>query len=843
MVDKYYVYVIDNHNGFYKLRINQTKRYDPNTIFWFKLPVTDNTKNKLLSQLKKYAVKTNNDIYSLKITSFAKIFDHEHNIKQIHSDKFKHCNKMNLNDFINYCEVNHYDFMQSRIIIDTMKNEDNKDNKDNKDNEDKQSLMREYHRVLLINEIMTYERNYLFIITLEKMLIDGINKALLERNTTVLKPDPVTSGHFDYDFLKNTLIKSTKKLSNHEVDKLIETIKDKFDEFNAIDTFSVVPYGYDKSTKEFFCGEYRHKLIPVVESALFWKLDENNINDRDTQIFKILMSMLRYASICGLYTQWSLPEKFYEHLMDNGYNCEGFASPFNSQMLVIDYKTRKNRSVFCSLFFDVDEPFGCIGNFFTTDFGNSVNSTRKTVIVPMNNEYIIELIKKYIIEHSTEHIAEDEPHQEMMFVYLANTIKTGTENIIICTDAFYFENKTLTETVVNFNYGNNLNINIYGPSPSKKVINVALLREPIEMTNYMKKLIKKLAVEWSRYLVVKKMQLLGPQSGQLNYEWNNILERFLLAMANIGPDKFNDHVFKDLSLDHPVYQLMVVELSNKQIKHNNLPKQLHDMINAFLTDGVDKILDLPNAYGFSGVGYYCGSTYNRIIDRNRNMKLITKLSQQNKSQYFSIIILICLLRYECILSMGQHWNFPFIWYEYIYNNFNVRLEGFSSPFNSQLLMAEKNINNGSILFGSLFYDTDKYFGSIGNIFDLDISKLPRLNNSLSISVNPPYVEAIMERMIDTFNKWFELGINLTIFTGVPPWHDANYMKQLKHHKYLVYTKELFHGNFYYENSNDPTVPRIKLKSSVVLFVLSNNSNAVVNYETMTEKFGTVKYLM
>ena len=52
--------------------------------------------------------------------------------------------------------------------------------------------------------------------------------------------------------------------------------------------------------------------------------------------------------------------------------------------------------------------------------------------------------------------------------------------------------------------------------------------------------------------------------------------------------------------------------------------------------------------------------------------------------YWEELILLCVLRYECIISYSTQWALPFEYYKFIYEKYNVRVEMFSSPLNCQL---------------------------------------------------------------------------------------------------------------------------------------------------------------
>jgi hypothetical protein len=77
---------------------------------------------------------------------------------------------------------------------------------------------------------------------------------------------------------------------------------------------------------------------------------------------QILRAALRYTSLLPRGQQWAIPLADYKKYVADGATIEGFASPFNSQIIRLgDYK-------FCSLFPDTDSVFGSIGNFFTREF-------------------------------------------------------------------------------------------------------------------------------------------------------------------------------------------------------------------------------------------------------------------------------------------------------------------------------------------------------------------------------------------------------------------------------------------------------------------------------------------
>lgn len=77
----------------------------------------------------------------------------------------------------------------------------------------------------------------------------------------------------------------------------------------------------------------------------------------------LVRALLRYEAALSGSQQLGLPRKLYEKIYDLGIRNEGFASPFNSRMIVLN----KPDTMFCSLFLDTDAPFGSLGPFQLID--------------------------------------------------------------------------------------------------------------------------------------------------------------------------------------------------------------------------------------------------------------------------------------------------------------------------------------------------------------------------------------------------------------------------------------------------------------------------------------------
>lgn len=332
-----YIYVIDTdrfiQSNNYNVKIKKTK-VDLGERFRFNVNDYDNLKQNFCKDLSKYTTK---NLFTIKLHDFNKV------VRQFSElpDNFKGGNEQRQND------------SDAKIIIDTSNNQ-------------KHKLMKEYYRNQMMQSIIMLERNHIYNLELERFLLTSINETLIDKNLSTLSPDPVTSSNFDYEYMKS-LFNKHKTFDEQTINQIITKIKSIIDDFNTMTTYPLLPYGYDELNDIYYCGNYQKALIPIVKKSLIWKLNQNGYTGTDIQTEIILTSLLRYESIINLYEQWALPYNFYNHLVNISYNLEAMASPFNSQMLIVDYVNKTNKTRFCSLFPDVDAPFGSIGNFFTTD--------------------------------------------------------------------------------------------------------------------------------------------------------------------------------------------------------------------------------------------------------------------------------------------------------------------------------------------------------------------------------------------------------------------------------------------------------------------------------------------
>lgn len=106
-------------------------------------------------------------------------------------------------------------------------------------------------------------------------------------------------------------------------------------------------------------------------------------------------------------------------------------------------------------------------------------------------------------------------------------------------------------------------------------------------------------------------------------------------------------------------------------------------------------------------------------------------------------------------------------YDVLRKDYDVTLEGFGSPINHFL---DK--------FGSIFYDIDKHFGSVGSFFATEYI-------TENATVNPPYQEEIIENSFDKIQRSLEKNPNLVIFWTVPVWEDAAGLMKANESEFLI----------------------------------------------------------
>lgn len=276
------------------------------------------------------------------------------------------------------------------------------------------------------------------------------------------------------------------------------------------------------------------------------------------------------------------------------------------------------------------------------------------------------------------------------------------------------------------------------------------------------------------------------------YEATNILERWSLSGINFGADK-----------DHKITDKMKSELLEKHIVKN--AEAADGLVNRLFAV---KPIDPPSGAKpiIEDSGHIEYGEYSRDISPER-MKMLRAIADDSS-------ILRASLRYSSMISGSQQWNIPRAVYKLLVEKYNVTIEGFASPFNSQLLPF--STKESMLNFCSLFLDTDAVFGSVGSYFDYDfVGKIA--------TVNPPYIldimDAVAAKCIQTCADAETANKPTRMFITVPDWTDTYYYQKLSDTKYLETALHHKAGEYYYEDSNNLD-KKVTARFNTTVFVLS-----------------------
>lgn len=317
----------------------------------------------------------------------------------------------------------------------------------------------------------------------------------------------------------------------------------------------------------------------------------------------------------------------------------------------------------------------------------------------------------------------------------------------------------------------------------------------------------KISVEYAQWKlssdILRNLLSLLCNAKKCSYEIKNIYERFLLCIANNkSPAGSNDgKIFYELSDVDSCIIKMIKEFSEKKTYFKEVYEgvAMIDLMKSALIDPINEFVRLrtfdeiemsPIVYGDETITFKTLTTpISSSILKAIKSKKIADINVANM-----------LLRYNAMMIGGQQWGVPFEVYDDLHNIYGTRYEGFASPLNSRMI----RYNDGK--FCSLFYDTDKYFGSIGSFFSIDLLD-PMLTGTRQTShwtVNPPYTEKILhdsaKRIIDAAKNGNN-DVGFMSFYIMPGWYDSEAYKLLHNNKYTKYEEVLRKYEHVYEYQN------------------------------------------
>ena len=172
----------------------------------------------------------------------------------------------------------------------------------------------------------------------------------------------------------------------------------------------------------------------------------------------------------------------------------------------------------------------------------------------------------------------------------------------------------------------------------------------------------------------------------------------------------------------------------------------------------------------------------KMMINSKRLKRLRELGSEDN-------ILLSAMTYSSMMSGGQQWSIPLDQYQKYLNEAEELemeiLEGFGSPFNSQVIML------GNYKFCSLYPHLDSIFGGISNFFDTDLT-------GKYVVINPPFILTLMEDMTNKAIETMKSDIRTILILWVPKWSDASYYQKLES---IAKEKIELKVNEYYYESN------------------------------------------
>ena len=329
------------------------------------------------------------------------------------------------------------------------------------------------------------------------------------------------------------------------------------------------------------------------------------------------------------------------------------------------------------------------------------------------------------------------------------------------------------------------------------------------------------------------------KSARAASEAKNIIERWLISMVNTDATSPLDYsIYRSLSPDDKVNRQLRTELIDKQLAQpsavDTLLQRILSMVEAALS-GRFAITNEEVVCEDGAISYTCQ---------------IEKLGERASSRLFTFThavdeatrrllkhgscgsVVHVALRYAALLSGGQQWGIPHAHVKYLYDHANVRNEAFASPFNSRLL------GMPGASFCSLFLETDRIFGSIGDFFALDLATAPAGN----WVVNPPFVDELLARAARKCLSAVESG-SATFYFIMPAWRDCEAYRLLHESRFTLAEIALIPGHYYYES---PEGERIRTRAESVYFAIvpmgaaGAESKRRAHYHSVLEHFTSLR---
>jgi hypothetical protein len=326
-------------------------------------------------------------------------------------------------------------------------------------------------------------------------------------------------------------------------------------------------------------------------------------------------------------------------------------------------------------------------------------------------------------------------------------------------------------------------------------------------------------------------------------EAKNIVERWLISMVNscaapAEPPHYS--IYRDLSPDNEVNRQLRTELVDKNLAEPSTVDALLQRIlsmAAAATSASYAVTDEEVVCEDGAISYTCRiETLSAQKQANARPFAFTHLVDEATLRLLKHgscgAVVHVALRYAALLSGGQQWGIPRAHVKYLYDYAGVRNEAFASPFNSRLL------GMPDTAFCSLFLETDRTFGSIGDFFALDLASAPAGN----WVVNPPFVDELLARAARKCLSAVESG-RASFYFIMPAWRDCAAYRLLHGSKFTLAEIALIPGHYYYES---PEGARIRTRAESVYFAIvpmgaaGGESKRRAHYHSVLEHFASLR---
>lgn len=331
-----------------------------------------------------------------------------------------------------------------------------------------------------------------------------------------------------------------------------------------------------------------------------------------------------------------------------------------------------------------------------------------------------------------------------------------------------------------------IKMSLFSVDQKQIIKNSVINNKEIEAYNTFSTKNNNLNIEYSRWNMIFDF-LKETQKGlsiKLKYEMKNILERWILSLCNDKEEK-GDVIFslRKLNPEYPATKKMLQEINSKEIpKSKEKYGYIIQSVKRWLTT---KIINITIKIQIVGDTIQINE-YDRTLPPGK-LKILLDINPSLE------LLGTMIMRYACLLIGGQQWALPKELHQYLVEQYDVTIEGFASPVNSQIITISKDLN-----YCSLFVDTDAVYSSLGDFFNINFS-------GHSVYANPPYVDNIMNNVTDKIIEecsFVNKSSFVRFFITVPEWEDAIFYQKLQNSQFKVFEYSFSPGKHYYVDTND-----------------------------------------